>query len=309
MERVTVVGATRNFFKVGHTTLRTLASTRPDVRLRLGILDITDARRAVPDIDVELVGWSPNTPGSLEAVLTGTTAMLMVPPIDRRIAVARSYLAAAQRAGVGYILCLGIQHPAERCVMGQEAAEVEGMLVDSGIRHDFLRLPVFLENLLYQVPSISYGRTFRYPVTPTAPFSYVTCGDLGEVFARLLVSPPAESLGQPLWTSMDQLTCEQWAAALSEAIGATVRFEAQAGEDFVKGLVGKGMSDHAARAVLELWELVDSHADVAPTTTFQDLLGRPPTTAAQWTADHACCFRTESTLHCPHPKPPRDHMF
>lgn len=216
-KRVVVVGATRNFFKVGHTTLRTLATRRPDVRLRLGIPDVANAGLAVKGIDVELVAWDPRRPKSLDSVLSGCTGMLMVPPIDRRFETAKAYIDAARHAGVSYILCLGVQHDDERLILGREANAVAKMLGESGIPSDTLRLPMFLENLLYQIPSISRNHEFRFPVSPDAPFSYLTCGDLGEVFAAVMLDDTRHgNLGETHWTASESLTCRRWARLLSE---------------------------------------------------------------------------------------------
>jgi uncharacterized protein YbjT (DUF2867 family) len=309
MTRVVVVGATRNFFKVGHTTFRRLAATQPDVNLRLGILDTTDARRAVTGMDVELIDWDPAEPASLDRVLADCDRMLMVPPIDGRVRIAGTYLDAAKRAGIEYILCLGIQYPASACTMGSEVEQVSQLLENTGIPHDVLKLPVFLENLLYQIPSISERHEFRYPVGADSRFCYLTCKDMGEVFARLLVEPPTTRLQDTLWTSADQLSCRDWADYLSAATGNTITFHSQSGSDFIRGLESKGMSTHAAKAVLELWERVAEAGDVTPTDTFAELLGRTPTSAARWTDEHACCFGKAAAGPCTHPTPPREHMF
>ncbi len=307
--RVVVVGATRNFFKVGHATFRVLARDRPDVRLRLAIPDIVDARRAITGIPVELFAWDPSRPTSLYPALGECTAMLMVPPIDGRVAASRIYLDAAQRARVEYILCLGIQHSGKTAMMGLDTEEVGEMLIKSNIRHDVLRLPVFLENLLYQVKSITDRREFQYPVGPDARFSYVTCGDLGEVFARILTDDARKSLHNVYWTADEPVSCGQLAHFLSRAVGATVNFRQCASADFVSTLRRKGMSEHAARAVLQLWNLIDAGAEPMPTDSLRASLGRAPTTAAQWAVDHSCCFTPDLWEKCSHPKPPRDHMY
>jgi hypothetical protein len=309
MTRVVVVGATRNFFKVGHTTLRTLARTNPDVQLRLGIPDVTDARLACAGIDMEFVPWDPADPGSLDPVLEGCDSLLMVPPIDRRIEAARVYIAAARRSGIGYILCLGVQYTSTGLTLAVEAEAVASMLAASGITHDTLRLPMFLENLLYQIPSISAAREFRFPVSPDAPFSFVTCGDLGQVFAPLLNNPPHGSLGRPYWTATERLTCAEWADLLSQATGRTTTFRPQCRDKFIDALIGKGMSRHAAHGICQLWDAIERGEEPPPSDALIDRLGRQPETAAQWTADHSCCFSGVTRGACPHPRPPAEHMF
>jgi uncharacterized protein YbjT (DUF2867 family) len=170
-------------------------------------------------------------------------------------------------------------------------------------------VPVFLENLLYQIPSITQRRQFAYPAAADSPFSYLTCGDLGEVFAQILMDPPVNRLGDTPWTGSDQLTCRQLAALLTESLGTEISFRRQPGGEFVNGLVDKGMSEHASQAVLGLWQEIERFGDITPNDTFAGILGRQPTSAAEWTKEHACCFGSAEAGPCWHPKPPKDHMF
>jgi uncharacterized protein YbjT (DUF2867 family) len=308
--RVAVSGATKNFFKVGHTTLRTLAAHRPDVKLRLGVPDVTDARLACSGMPVELVEWDPAHPETLVGVLRDSQALLMVPPIHNRVTVARSYVDAALAAGIEYILCLGVQFHDPRITLASEVHEVKVMLEDSGIRHDMLHLPMFLENLLYQVPSIRDRGTFTYPCDPDARFSYVNCWDLGEVAARVLAAPERHvGFGDTHWTALTQTSCGQLAELFSEALGKPVRFVPQSPEEFVAGLVGKGMGEHAARGVAQLWEEISEGRDISPTNAFAQILGHEPETAREWVQAHACCFGGPGAAACDHPTPPRGHMF
>ncbi|GIH10814.1 NAD(P)-dependent oxidoreductase [Rhizocola hellebori] len=310
MRRVAVSGATKNFFKVGHTTLRTLAAQRPDIKLRLGVPDAQDAKLACDGMPVELVEWDPARPETLADVLADCQSLLMVPPIQNRVQVARSYVDTARAVGIDYICCLGVQHHDPRLTLAQEANAVKQMLADSGIAHHTLHLPVFLENLLYQVPSIATRREFAYPVDPDAKFSYVNCWDLGEVCAQVLAAPTAHpGFADTHWTATRQTTCRELAQFFSEAVGEPVTFRRQPAEDFVQGLVRKGMSEHAARGVLQLWDEVNAGNDLPPNPAFAGILGREPETAQEWITSHACCFGGPGAALCTHPKPPQHHML
>lgn len=303
--RVAVSGATRNFFKVGHTTIHRIARDRPDVRIRLGVPHVDGARGACDGIDVEFVEWDRSRPEGLVDVLRGTDALLMVPPIDGRVEVAGMYVRTAVEVGVSYICCLGVQYERDDVVLSRDAAEVEGMLERSGIDYSMLRLPIFPENLLYQVPSISREGVLRYPCGPDSPLPYVTCDDLGDVCARALTGDGPRHWPDTRWTAREATSCAKIAQALSAATGRQVRFEQQDPEEFVAGLVAYGMRERAARGVLQLWQLADSGQDLEPTGVFEEVLGRRPTTVEEWIGEHACCFRGEP---CSHPKPPADHM-
>jgi uncharacterized protein YbjT (DUF2867 family) len=308
--RVAVSGATKNFFKVGHTTLRMLAAIRPDIKLRLGVPDVTDAKLACRGMPVELVQWDPADPVTLSQVLADTNALLMVPPIMNRVRVARAYIEAAQRSGIEYIMCLGVQFHEPRLTLATEANEVKRMLAASGIRSHTLHLPMFLENLLYQVPSIRDRGVFSYPCDPLAPFSYVNCWDLGEIAARVLAAPGAQAdFADTHWTARAQTSCDELAHLFSRALGKEVTFVPQPVSAFVAGLVSKGMSEHAARGVAQLWEEIAAGNDIKPNGVFSDILGHDPETAQEWISAHACCFGGPGASACTHPKPPATHMF
>lgn len=88
-----------------------------------------------------------------------------------------------------------------------------------------------------------------------------------------------------------------------------VTFIPQPSQDFVDSLTAKGMSEHATRGVLQLWQEIDAGRDLQANPTFAHILGHRPTTAEQWTRDHACCFHGSPDATCGHPRPPYDHMF
>lgn len=305
---VTVLGATRNFFKVGHYTLRRLAKEAPHLRLRLSIPEAPIAGRAVADIDVELREWEPQQPDTLEAALAGTHTMLMVPPIDRRVTIGRTYIEAAQRASVEQIVCLGIQFRPGECTMADQADELDRLLAASGIAFEHVPLPMFLENLLYQCQSIAEADSFAFPVDADRPFSYITCDDAAALFCRKILDPDTVDLTGSLMSHTAQATCSEWAAALQKTTGRAITFVRQDEEHFLSSLGRYGMRRAAAAEVLGLWERIGSAGDAAPTRAAEQLLGRPTTDLEAWTREHWCCFSPGFT-DCPHPHPPAQHMF
>lgn len=92
MTKIVFVGATRNFFKVGHTTIKTIQRDHPDVALRLALPDISEAANVVQGTNVELMQWNPSDSNSLRKVFQGCTASLLVPPVNNRVAVAKQFI-------------------------------------------------------------------------------------------------------------------------------------------------------------------------------------------------------------------------
>jgi uncharacterized protein YbjT (DUF2867 family) len=305
---VTVLGATRNFFKVGHRVLRRLAVEAPELTLRLAIPEAQTAGRAVRDIPVQLRDWEPGDAGSLSAALSGTDTMLMVPPIDRRVEIGSMYLEAAQKADVRQIVCLGIQFAPGECAMADESAALEHLLQQSGIRFDVVALPMFLENLLYQCRSIVEDGSFAFPVDADRPFSYISCDDAAALFCRKILDPDSIDLGRALMSHHAQATCAEWAAALQSVTGRLITFQRQDEEHFLTSLGRYGMRRPAAAEVLGLWERIGTVGDALPTRAAEQLLGRPTLDLTAWAREHVCCF-SSGFADCPHPHPPLQHMF
>jgi uncharacterized protein YbjT (DUF2867 family) len=262
----------------------------------------------VSDIEVQLRNWDPAEPASLAEALAGTDTMLMVPPIDRRVDIGGMYLRAAQDAGVRQIVGLGIQFAPGQCTMADEAATLEALLEKSGIAFDLVRLPMFLENILYQCTSIAETGSFTFPVDADRPFSYISCDDAADLFCRKILSPDAVDLNSTLMSHHAQATCAQWASALGQVCGRPITFARQTDEHFVASLARYGMRREAAAQVLGLWERISTEGDAPAARTAEQLLGRPSTDLETWTTAHTCCFGPEFTS-CPHPHPPIQHMF
>ena len=308
--RVVAVGATKNFFKVGQATFHYLAKSHPDIQLRLVIPDVQDAVRAVREIDIELFPWDPSDPQTLAPALSECDAMFMAPPIDERVLVVKNYLSALAGSDISYIACLGIQFTSTDCRMGVAADEVKRLLEDSGIEHDVFDLPMFLENLLYQVPSISQRGQFSFPISGSSEFAYVACDDLAPIFGERLISSTRAKLTSTSWTASAPISCDELAAIFSQTLGREVRFVRQSREQFIQDITSWGISRSAGEDIAELWDLMGSGRDIPSTSALEELMRRPSLSFAKWAETHICCFdQNEARPSCRHPLPPRDHMY
>jgi len=302
VHRIVFTGATRNFFKVGHTAIHSLARRYPDVAIRLALPDVEIARDACAGAPVEFVQWDPAHPETLVAVYQGCQATLLVAPIQGRVDVGRVQVNAMREAGVRYVCCLGIQYDDPTMVMSREVAALDELLAASGIRNTTLRLPMFLENLLYQTEAIHTEGRFSFPCRPDSEVAYLTCGDLGDLCADLLVSGGRRELPTTRLTA-GMTSCREIARLLSGNLGREIRFVPITGEEHVAALADHGsLGDHAARAVLQLWEAIDDGRDMRPSGALAEALGRAPESVTDWLAAHACCFRRDPA--CRHPQPP-----
>lgn len=302
-KNIVFVGATRNFFKIGHTTIHRISNQYPRIKIRLAIPDIENAKPACKGANVEFIQWNPSADVSLTHVFQGYTSTLFVPPINNRIQVCERYLNAAKKAGIKYIVCIGIQHDNPKLRLSREAKTVENMLIDSGISHSVLNLPMFLENLLYQANSIKNTGKFYFPCQPDSKFSYVSCSDLALIVAPMLVTGAVYLNTQ--WTAETQTSCRELASIFSDILRKKIEFVQVTKKQFLEKLIkdgGSASSKHAALGILDLWKEIDAGRDLKPTKLFSKLLGKKPMTIEEWVKEHICCF-TESQV-CYHPQPP-----
>jgi uncharacterized protein YbjT (DUF2867 family) len=325
---IVFVGATRNFFKVGHRTLHHLAQTRKaSIALRLVVPDPDGAADACRGARVQRLAWEPDAePSSAIATLAdafeGAHAILLVPPVYRRQQVTDVYLAACARARVERVVCIGVSQPhalsdAARVPLAiqAEARAVERALEASGIAQAFtLQLPMFLENLLYQACSIREQGVFRYPCFASSRFAYVACADLAPILAGLLAGTLLPDKNQKQHTVLrlsapDTASCHELAVLLTHATGRPVRFERCTDDEFLQTLLHDGGSvatdARAAASVLDLWHTIDAGQDMVPSGRLEQLLGTTPRTLDAWVTEHACCFSQAASSSCAHPQPPR----
>jgi uncharacterized protein YbjT (DUF2867 family) len=179
---------------------------------------------------------------------------------------------------------------------------VESLLMDSGIPHCILNLPMFLENLLYQTESIKSKGEFYYPCRPESKFSYISCQDLAPVIAHMMLN--SASYQNTKWTAEEQTSCEQLSKYFSKVLDRNIKFVQIKNEEFLETLLkdgGSASSKKAAKSILELWKEIDNGRDIPSTDIFAKLIGKKPMTADVWIKEHVCCFTPQQL--CDHPQP------
>eukprot|EP00347_Sterkiella_histriomuscorum_P007542 403348524 len=312
--RILFVGATKNFFKIGFYTIHYLQKHHPEIKMRLAIPNIEDAIPSCRGAQVELVKWNPEKPETLNEVFKDCDASLLVPPINNRINVSRKYIEMSIKYKLKFLINIGVQFKSDcqdndgenvgPSLIQNDAAKVIHLLDKSGIKYCNLNLPMFLENLLYQVDDIYYNRTFGFPCSPNASFSYVSCEDLAEIVGEMFAYQ--QIIDDTRWTANNQVKISEIQLILSQITNQPIKYNYLSDNEFIQSLMmdtGSASSYESANKILQIWKKIERGEDMQPNKLLQNLLGREPQSALTWIVEHRCCFNKHPD--CKHPQPPR----
>jgi uncharacterized protein YbjT (DUF2867 family) len=207
-----------------------------------------------------------------------------------------SFIDSAAKAGVRHIVKfsgMGCWSDAE-FRSARMHAEVEGYLEKSGVAWTHLRPSTFMSDYFREVPSISAEGVLALPMG-RARIAPVDTKDIARVAVSLLRSGGHEGKRYEM-TGPEALTVDQVAAAISMAVGKSVRYVDIDPADKTKAMLDAGVPAYFADAMQELFSQRRKGADESRVnlSTHQKFDVRP-TTFAEFARRHAGVFRGEET--------------
>ena len=232
-----------------------------------------------------------NKPASLDDALRGVDKLFLLSGgAPNQVEQESNAVDAAKRAGVSHIVKLSvIGAPEEEFFFSRIHRAAEKVIEASGIAWTFLRPNGFMQNMAnYSGPTIKDHGAF-YHATGDARVAHVDVRDIAAVAVRVLTEPGHEGKAYTL-TGPDALTYGDVAAKLSAASGREVRYVDLPPADLKKGLVGAGIPDAYADALLDLdrWYTTGEAGKVS--ADIKMVTGRDPISFDQYAKDHAGAF-------------------
>jgi uncharacterized protein YbjT (DUF2867 family) len=208
-------------------------------------------------------------------------------------------LEAARAAGVEQVVLLSSaaddRYPEP---IAQPHHDVEEALVKSEFRWTFLQPRELATNTLRWAPSIRAKGVVQLPY-PDSYAASIHERDIAAVAVRALLDAGHDGASYVL-TGPETMTQRQQVQRIAAAIGRPVQLEEltreQAREQMIKQMTPmiKQMTWYTPStmvdALLDLLVLQDGNP-VPTTDTVRELIGRPPSTFAEWAVDHAADFR------------------
>ncbi|MFE6051234.1 hypothetical protein ACFQ6N_10785 [Kitasatospora sp. NPDC056446] len=230
-----------------------------------------------------LTGRDLLAPAALEAAAQGAGAVLLGWPFPTADGAADALGVLAREAGRVVLL----SSAAVPDVPGQPEAEVEALLVRSGVRHTVLRAHGFADALRWAEEIRTVGVVRGYG--GGAGLNPVDERDIAAVAVRALVEDGHDG-ARYLLTGPESPTQAEQVGIIGEAADRPVTWEEIPREAARRRMLATGRTPADVDRALDF-----VHARVAgpqpATTTVQDLTGHPARSFRTWATDHSALFR------------------
>jgi uncharacterized protein YbjT (DUF2867 family) len=259
--------------KVG--TEAALLLRRRELPVRVLVRDPGKAK-TLADAGVEVAAGDLDVPASIDAAMTGVTAVILVSPAVP--AQELNVVASAARARVGHVVKATSKASADSPIARRRGqTEIEAGLAASGLPHTLLRSNAYMQNVLALAPAIDATSGFG---------SAAGKGRAGMVDARDVAAVAAVALTEPGHagahydvTGPEALSYQDVAVKLTAALGRPVSYVDAPDSAVRQALLGAGLSPWFADALVGLYQDYRRSGTVGyaaqVTDTVQRLTGRP----------------------------------
>jgi uncharacterized protein YbjT (DUF2867 family) len=159
------------------------------------------------------------------------------------------------------------------------ALAMDDLIESTGVGYRALRMPGFMDNMLWQVESIKRRGVFHLAVSGDRRFPTCATRDIAAVAADLLLDDSwSGQAGVPILGPED-LSPNDMAQIMAEVLRRPVRFEQISGEAYKATLLARGMSEAWAQGLVDMAAEVDQGLYDAEPRTPQ---ATTPTGFRQW---------------------------
>jgi uncharacterized protein YbjT (DUF2867 family) len=283
---ILITGASGN---VGREVLKQIVSAEKPSKIRACFQ--ASAKPAVPSgVEVAVVDF--NQPETLRSALKGVDRVFLVGPPT-------SQLPELERKAVDVIAQSGIRHLVKLSAMGgrestfpRQHAQSEDYIVSIGVPYTFLRPNGFMQNLVnYNASTINMQNAF-YGTEGDGRVSQIDIRDVAAVAAKALTADSHVGKTYTL-TGLEALTNAQVAQLLSGVVGREIRYVNLTPEQLRPALLSAGVPEWNADALLDLQRLYREGKAAAVTSDVEQILGRKPTSFAQFLQDYQSAFEVQ----------------
>jgi uncharacterized protein YbjT (DUF2867 family) len=262
------------------------------VPVRALVRDVRKADTLAQLPGVTLVEGDMSQPQTLREPLRGVDRAMLISSADAHMAeVQLNFVAAAKEAGVALVVKLsGIMPDLDSPFrFARMHGEVEVALERSGMAYTHLRAGEFMQAYFRQAPSIIARGSFALPMAD-ARIASIDVHDIAEVAAEVLTSAGHAGKTYPL-TGAEALSMSEVAERLTAALDRPVQYIDIPSDVYRAGLGAAGVPAFNADALVELFAERRAGKESTVHPTAEQLLGRKPTSFAQFAQRNAAVFR------------------
>ena len=270
--------------KVGGGLIRELAAMGVPARAMVHTPEKAGAMRRE---GVEVAIGDFEAPETVDAALRGVErAFLLTPPDPRQPEWEKNFVQAAKRAGVRHVVKQSAQGADADSPMriGRIHGECERLLEGSGMAWTFLRANLFMQTTLAFAPQVAAERRFFAPLAE-AKTSMIDARDVAAVAARALSEERHEGKAHDL-TGPEAISHRDVAGKLSAVLGRPVEHVEVSFEDAREAMVGSGMPQWLADALIELYEVRQAGYMAGVTSAVAEIIGQEPRSYEDFARDH-----------------------
>lgn len=280
---ILITGASGN---VGREVLKQVALTGARVRAAY-----QSPNKAAAPAGVEIATVDYNRPDTLSVALKGVDRVFLVGPPTAE-------LPALERKAVDVIAQSGVRHLVKLSAMGgrdatfpRQHTESEDYILSSGVPYTFLRPNGFMQNMVNYNASTIISQNAFYGTEGDGRVSQIDIRDIAEVAVKTLTEDGHVGKVYTL-TGPQALNNTEIAQTLSEVLGREIRFINLPPAEFKQALLSSGVPDWNATALLDLQRLYREGKAAAVTRDVEEILGRKPTSFADFLQDYKTFFQS-----------------
>ena len=230
-------------------------------------------------------------PEELKRAVRGVEKLfLLCAPVPELPQLENNAVDAAKSAGVKHIVklsAIGAGEGAHAFARGHQASERK--VHDSGLAYTFLRPTGFMQNFLLYAGTIQAQGAF-YGSGSEAPVGYIDVRDIAAVATKVLTSSGHENKIYEL-TGPEALSYSDVANKLAVALGKAVRYVPVPEPQARQGMIGSGMPEWTADAILDLQHFYDAGKAGAISEDVERVTGRTPISFDKFARDFRDAFR------------------
>lgn len=275
--KIAITGATGQLGQLVIQSLQHLQSSHDIVAL---VRNPEKAAHLFGTTPIEIRHFDYDQPEYLSRALEGIDKLLLISANDigRRTPQHRAVIAAAQQAGVQYLLYTSLLN-ADQSPLGlaAEHRETENLIKQSGLNYTLLRNNWYVENYLTALPEIITGGVL-YGAADDGKISAASRQDYAEAAAMVLNSTDSIHINQTYELAASQaFTLSQLAQTIQDISGKAIRFQNLSGEDYRVGLTQVGLPASLVEVIVDADVQAKQGALFTERHDLEQLLGHPTT--------------------------------
>ena len=202
------------------------------------------------------------------------------------VAIGRRMIDACRRAGVDRLIYHSVLHPQTEAMPHHWAKlRVEEALIESPLSWTILQPAAYMQNLLAGWRSIIDEGIYRIPYAAETRIGMVDLLDVAEVAARVLVADDHDRASYELAGS-EAPTQTEIALRLGAGLGRRVKVEVIARDRWRELAREEGLAESAIETLVAMFRFYERHGFRGNSRVLAWLLGRRPTSLADFIARH-----------------------